>query len=246
MESPARSLPARPLVVVGDADGSLVAALGREGARASGAALHELGRQAGSHLVIVGKAAVDGGKHAIAQAPAGVEATVVLPRAAAAARMAACALGARVVEPAEPAQLARAVIESLDAPPVRALGWTDLGSLLDATGERVALLLRAERSSPSTPPAGLPSRPTPSTSPERHAPRASRAAPVRPRLGGRSDRAPRQSLRAVRNPVDPLEPVRRGGRGAPWGPFQRRSGPTETSRLQPQMRFSSAVRLITA
>ncbi|MBX3273729.1 MAG: hypothetical protein KF729_25920 [Sandaracinaceae bacterium] len=146
MESSARPLPARPLVVVGDADGSLVAALGREGARASSAALHELGRQAGSHLVIVGKAAVDGGKHAFAQAPEGVEATVVLPRAAAAARMAACAIGARVVEPAEPAQLARAVIESLDAPPARALGWTDLGSLLDATAERVALVLGAERS----------------------------------------------------------------------------------------------------
>lgn len=146
MESSATRLADLQLIVVGEGDGALAAALEGEGAEVSVAALHELGRHAGAHLVLVGKAAVDGGKHALANAPAGAAATVVLPRGAAAARIAAIALGLRVVEPAEPAQLARAILERLASPPDRALGWTELGPLLDAVAARVALRLGADQS----------------------------------------------------------------------------------------------------
>ncbi len=146
MESSAERLVDLQLTVVGEGDGALAAALEGEGAEVDVAALHELGRHAGAHLVLVGKAAVDGGKHVLAHAPAGAAATVVLPRGAAAARIAAIALGLRVVEPAEPAQLARAILERLEAPPDRALGWTELGPLLDAVAARVALHLGADQS----------------------------------------------------------------------------------------------------
>ncbi|MCB9595601.1 MAG: hypothetical protein H6719_22965 [Sandaracinaceae bacterium] len=146
MESSAQPLADLQLAVVGDPEGVLTEALERLGARAVAAGLHELGKLAGSHLVLVGKAAVDGGKHALGHASDGSAATVVLPRGAASARIAACSLGARVVEAAEPEQLARAVLASLEGPPTRELGWTDLGSLLDALGERVALQLGAEHS----------------------------------------------------------------------------------------------------
>ncbi|MEZ4336696.1 MAG: hypothetical protein R3B82_08720 [Sandaracinaceae bacterium] len=146
MEGTAQRLADLSLTVVGDVDGALVSALRAAGARPRTAALHELARHGGAHLVFIGKAAVDGGKHALANAPAGTSATVVLPRGAAAERIAAVSLGLRVVEPAEPGQLARAILEGIHASPTTDLGWTELGSLLDAFAARIALRLGADRS----------------------------------------------------------------------------------------------------
>lgn len=146
MEGTAQRLADLSLTVVGDADGALVAALRKAGARPATAGLHELARHGGAHLVFVGKAAIDGGKHALANAPAGASGTVVLPRGAAAERIAALSVGLRVVEPAEPAQLARQILDGIDAAPSPELGWTELGSLLDAFAARVALRLGADRS----------------------------------------------------------------------------------------------------
>ncbi|HHH31050.1 MAG TPA: hypothetical protein ENK57_22265, partial [Polyangiaceae bacterium] len=131
------------LTVVGETDGALVRALQRRGVKAMTARLHELGRAA-STLVLLGNAAVDGGRNALASAPKGARAIVVLPKGAAAARIAACAIGARVVESADLEPLADAVVSSREADPSHELGWTDLGSLLDALGDRVAQKLGSD------------------------------------------------------------------------------------------------------
>jgi len=142
----AQRLVTEPLTVVGDADGALAKALSSRGAEASSVGFHELTRLEPGWIVLLGKAAVDGGRLALETAPEGSRIIVVLPRGAAAERLAALTLGARVAEPhPDPTEQAAAIVEALEGDPPKALGWTDVGSLLDAARARLVRELGAEQ-----------------------------------------------------------------------------------------------------
>ncbi|MGE0785093.1 MAG: tetratricopeptide repeat protein [Sandaracinaceae bacterium] len=130
--------PRPKIAVVGDEDGELARALGRLGLDVTPASAHGLHVLAVEHIVLLGPSAIDGGAAALERAPKNARVHVVLPESAAAARLAAVRLGATVVPACEGIDdLSRAIVEGLDGGSDR-LGWLELGSFLDAVGERLA------------------------------------------------------------------------------------------------------------
>lgn len=125
------------LTMVGEGDEALLAALEGAGARVERVSLPELAGNEG-HFLVVGSAALDGGEAMIARAPKSGRVLALLPSSAAAARLAACGAGVQVIDPVEPAKhLAEKVLAALSNPPSGELGWTELGGLLDAVGDRL-------------------------------------------------------------------------------------------------------------